>query len=359
MVATGLAAVLAGGAATAQTGRCELSAEDIYARAEPKVVEIFADAINPFRVRDRLQFSLGTGFIFDEGVVVTNYHVIADAQRIDVFDGKDYLGAEVMGADPLLDIAVLSVPLLMLTAEPLELAPTGSIKVGQDVFAIGFPRGIGKSITHGIVTGTERVMGDTTSSWLSPFVQTDATVNRGNSGGPLLDDCGRVIGMVSHASEPGVAENMAFAIPVDVLKPIVEEIVATGHVARAWHGLYGKMVTPPVLAMLGIPSDLWDDYGGFLVETVEPGSAAEEIGLRGGDFPVEFGGSPYLIGGDIITEVNGVAITDMTVALDVVRDIAVGDTVTIVYKRGPETTSASVIIKERPIMEADLDRFRQ
>lgn len=359
MVATGLAVILAGGAATAQIGRCDLSAEDIYAVAEPKVVEIFADAINPFRVRDRLQFSLGTGFIFDEGVVVTNFHVIADAQRIDVFDGTDYLGAEVLGVDPLLDIAVLSVPSLMLTVDPLELAPIGTIKVGQDAFAIGFPRGIGKSITHGIVTGTERVMGDFTSSWLSPFVQTDATINRGNSGGPLLDDCGRVIGMVSYASEPGVAENMAFAIPVDVLKPIVEEIVATGHVARAWHGLYGKMVEAPVLAILGIPADLWGDYSGFLVETVEPGSAAEEIGLRGGDFPVEFGGRPFLIGGDIITEVDGVAITDMTTALDVVRDLAIGDTVTIVYKRGADTISASVTMKERPIMEADLDPFRQ
>jgi S1-C subfamily serine protease len=229
---------------------------------------------------------------------------------------------------------------------------------GTAVFALGSPgywgEVLAQSMTEGVVSATHRVLDD-------GFValQHSAALNRGNSGGPLLDDCGRVIGMVSHASEPGVAENMAFAIPVDVLKPIVEEIVATGHVARAWHGLYGKMVTPPVLAMLGIPSDLWDDYGGFLVETVEPGSAAEEIGLRGGDFPVEFGGSPYLIGGDIITEVNGVAITDMTVALDVVRDIAVGDTVTIVYKRGPETTSASVTIKERPIMEADLDRFRQ
>ncbi|WP_431300379.1 S1C family serine protease [Tabrizicola sp. BL-A-41-H6] len=355
----GFSLIFSGGDAGAQTERCKLSAEAVYEMAEPKVVEIFADAINPFRVRDRMQYSLGTGFLFGEGVVVTNYHVIADAQRVDVFDGTGYWGAEILGIDPLLDIAVLNVPFLMATADPLEPAPTGTTKVGQDVFAIGFPRGIGKTITHGIVTGTGRVLGDSTSSWLSPFVQTDATVNSGNSGGPLLDDCGRVIGLVSRASEPGLAENIAFALPVDVLAPIVKEIAATGHVARAWHGIYGQMVEPPVLAILGIPPDLWDEYRGFLVETIEPGSAADEIGLVGGDFPVQFGGHPFLIGGDIITEVNGVPITDLTTALDVVRNLAVGETVTIVYKRGPDTMSASVILKERPIMEADLDQFRQ
>ncbi|MDP3263800.1 MAG: trypsin-like peptidase domain-containing protein [Tabrizicola sp.] len=358
-ILSAICGVMLGDDAAAQTERCKLSAEAVFEKAGPKVVEIFADAINPFRVRDRMQYSLGTGFLFGDGVIVTNYHVIADAQRVDVYDGEGYWGAQILGIDPLLDIAVLSVPFLTLTAEPLDPAPSGTTKVGQDVFAIGFPRGIGKTITHGIVTGTGRVLGDSTSSWLSPFVQTDATVNPGNSGGPLLDDCARVIGLVSRASAPGEAENIAFALPVDVLAPIVKEIATTGHVARAWHGLYGQMVEPAVLSVLGIPPDLWDEYRGFLVETIEPGSAADEIGLKGGTFPVEFGGHPFLIGGDIITEVNGVAITDLATALDVVRNLAVGSTVTIVYKRGADTTTASVILKERPIMEADLDQFRQ
>lgn len=349
---------LSSGGALAQAGRCHRSAEETYRLAEPRVMEIFADAINPYRVRDRIQFSLGTGFLFHQAILVTNYHVIADAQRVAAFDGTSYWPAEVLGFDPLLDIAVLRIAIWGEAATPLEAAPPETVAIGQQVFALGYPRGIGKTITQGIVTGTGRVMQESTSSWLSPFIQTDAAVNPGNSGGPLLDDCTRVIGMVSQASDPHSSENTAFAIPIEVLDPVVKEILATGRVSRAWHGLYGQMVEPAALALLGVPYDLWDDYTGFMVETIEPGSAADRIGLRGGDWPVNLGGRDMLLGGDIITHVNGQRILDRDTALGVVRALRVGETVVITYRRGNLTLSASVTLDERPILEADLDRFR-
>ncbi len=344
--------------ALAEPGRCHISAEEVYRQVEPKVMEIFADAINPYRVRNRIQFSLGTAFLFGEGILVTNYHVIADAQRVAAFDGQYYWESRIMGVDPLLDIAVLRIDHPDTTNAPLAIAAPDSIAIGQQVFAMGYPRGIGKTITQGLVTGMGRVMQETTSGWLSPFLQTDAAVNPGNSGGPLLDDCARVIGMVTSMADPNLNENTAFAIPVDVLKPVVDEIVAKGRVSRAWHGLYGQMVEPPVLALLGVPYERWLEYTGFLVETIEPGSAAERIGLRGGDWPVNLGGRDMLIGGDIITEVNGTRILDRETALAVVRALQVGETVDIVYKRGDQTLRASITLEERPILEADLDRYR-
>jgi serine protease Do len=335
--------------------RCNLDAEQIYRQTGSKVVEVFADAINPYRVRDRVEMGLGTGFLVQDGRVVTNYHVISNAQIITVYDGQYYWDATVLGSDPLLDIAVLELFLAAVDWGGLELAPAESVAIGQTAYAIGFPQGLGKSITQGIVVGTGRVLRDSTSSWLSPFIQTDAAVNPGNSGGPLLDDCGRVIGMVSRGGIPGQTEDIAFAIPADVLGPVIQEIVATGHVSRAWHGLYGQMVVPAVLALLGVPEDMWDDHSGFMIE---PGSAAELIGLRGGDWPIELGGRPFVIGGDIITEVNGIRIDSLDTALEVVRGLKVGETVNLVYKRNLKTHQASIKLQERPVQEADLDFYR-
>lgn len=360
VVALGTALALLAPAALAQEGRCHMSAEEVYAKAGPRVVEIFASAIDPYRVQNRLQFGVGTGFFYGPGTIVTNYHVIADAQNLGIDDGTGFGGAFVRGIDPLLDIAVLNQDLLFQgdQSRVLDLAPPASIAMGQDVFAIGYPRGMGQTITRGIVSNLNVVLPETTNSWLSPFIQTDTTVNPGNSGGPLLDDCARVIGLVSMSARPGEAENTAYAIPIDVLRPAVEQILETGHVSRAWHGLYGQMVEPGVLAFLGVPYELWEEYTGFLVETVEPGSAADQIDLRGGDFPIEIGGHPFLIGGDIITEVNGQRILDRETALSVVRGLKVGATVSVVYKRGDQTLTATVALPERPVQEADLDRYR-
>lgn len=353
-----VALALGTGPAGAQTLSCGKTAEQIFAAADVDVVEIFSIGINQFRVSGRTVAGLGTGFVLKSGVIVTNYHVIADARFLTITDDDWSYDAEIVGVDPMLDIAVLKSPMSVLQERGIELAAPDSLRVGQKVFPIGYPRGFGKSISEGIVTGLGRVLADTTHSWLSPMIQTDATINPGNSGGPLLDDCGRAIGMVTRAALPAYAENIGFAIPVSVLGPIVDEIVATGHVSRAWHGLYGQMVVPPIMAMLGTPQDAWFDATGFMVETVEPGSAADRAGLHGGDWPIRLGGREYLMGGDIITEVDGRAIDNLDTALEVVRNLKIGQTISLTYLRNTELHSVSVTLAERPVLEADLNQYR-
>jgi S1-C subfamily serine protease len=203
-----------------------------------------------------------------------------------------------------------------------------------------------------------RILPRTTSSWLSPYIQTDAAVSPGNSGGPLIDDCGRVVGLISsQISAPG-AENLAFAIPIDVLGPVVADLTTTGRVSRAWHGLYGQMVTPVILQMMGAPP--WDaaELSGFLVETVEPGSAADRAGLRGGVWPVMWGPTEILLGGDIITEVNGVRIDSLEAALGIVRGLRIGETVKLKALRDGFEFESSVVLEERPLVEREMELFR-
>lgn len=361
-----LVAVLGAGPAVSGPARCGQSPEQVYAAASPAVAEIFSLVIDQFRVAGRVLPSFGTGFRLANGLYVTNYHVVADARDVVIYADDMTWDAEILASDPVLDLAILR-PLADIyaptegesPAEPaLDFGDPASLAVGEPVFAIGYPLGLGKTLTQGVVTGLGRVRHDTTMSWLSPMIQTDAAVNPGNSGGPLLDDCGKVIGLVSRRMAMNVGEDTAFAIPVDVLGPAVQELVETGKIARPWHGLYGQMTRPPILMILGVPFEAWGEARGFLVETVEPGSAADQAGLRGGFWPVTWGGAEFLLGGDIITEVNGRRITDRTTALDVVRGLKVGQEVSLVFLRDGERMEAKVTLPERPVLPSDLEKYR-
>jgi putative serine protease PepD len=343
--------------AEARDPRCTLGADKVFAMAAPSVVQVQAITINPYLVQDRVDARVGSGFVIEGGLVLTNYHVVADSEEAVVFTDAYPLMAEVVAIDPTLDIAVLRPVSDAIATAPLVFAAASDIAVGQTVFDIGYPLGIGKSISAGIVSGLGRILPDTTSSWLSPYIQTDAAVSPGNSGGPLLDACGRVVGLVSSIITGPGAANIGFAIPAEVLVPAVEALVRDGHVARPWHGLYGQMVTPDILLMLGAsPFDL--DLTGFLVETVEPGSAADRAGLRGGVWPVMWGPTEILLGGDIVTEVNGVRIDSLETALEVVKGLRIGQTVKITALRDGEPFTASVVLEERPLIEREMELYR-
>ncbi len=347
-----------GASARAEDLRCGLSAEAVYERAAPSVVEVFSLAIDRFRVAGRVLPSFGSGFYLTDGTVATNYHVVADAQTVIVYDDNGAWNAQVVGTDPLLDLALLQPWFADAPPAGLKIAEADKLRVGQDAYSLGFPLGLGKTIGRGIVTGVGRVLPMTTWDWLSPMIQTDAAINPGNSGGPLLDDCGRVLGMISRVLRTEEADNVGFAIPGEILVPVLRELAETGAVGRPWHGLYGKMVSPPILMILGVSREKWDETSGFLVETVEPGSAADLAGIIGGDWPVIWGGTQYLIGGDIITHVDGVRVRDLDATLEMVRSFKVGQTVRVSWLRDGEQMEATVTLPQRPILPADLERYR-
>lgn len=356
MLAAGLA--LAAPGAVSATG-CDRDAEAIYSETERSVVQIFSVAVNPFLLRDRVMPRAGTGFVIGDNLIVTNFHVIAEARELAIATETQSAGVYIVGADPALDIAVLAPAEPISLGPPLEFAAAGAAAIGQPVFAIGHPLGIGKSITQGIVSGLSRDLRRTTTSWLSPYLQTDAAISPGNSGGPLLGACGTVLGMISAGISDAGAENLGFAIPVGVLVPALEQIVETGRVRRPWHGLFGRMTSPPILMMLGIPETDWEDAAGFLVETVEPGSAADLAGLSGGSWPVLWGGEEFLLGGDIITEVDGQRIRTLDDAIAAVGALEIGQEVTIAFNRWGMRLVVDVSIPERPILQQEIDLYQR
>jgi putative serine protease PepD len=333
---------------------CQQPAAQVYRDVAPSVVQVMAYGIDPFQVIERVHAGLGSGVALGGSHVMTNFHVVADATAIGVTSNGIIMDAEVIGTDPVLDIAVLNVPGINGQTKPIEFSPSDELVVGQPVYVVGYPLGIGKSITSGIISGLGRIIPLNTSSWLSPFIQTDAAVSGGNSGGPLVDGCGRMVGMITLRSLSPQAENMGYAIPMETLRDLLPKLIQTGKVARPWHGLYGQMLTPLIQSMMGMPF-----LTGFLVETVEPGSAADKAGIRGGTLPVTWGMQEMVLGGDIITEVNGVHLRTIEDATSAVRALEIGQTANITYLREGREIKTSILIAERPALERDLDHYRR
>ncbi len=337
---------------------CGLGPAEVFRRAEAGVVQIMSFGLNPYQIVNRVEAKSGSGVFLGDDLVATNFHVVMDASAIAVMAGETVLEAELVGRDPTLDIAVLRAPGLFEVASPVELAPQDGLMVGQPAHVIGFPLGVGKSLSTGIVSGLERKLPLNTSSWLSPFIQTDAAVSAGNSGGLLADDCARMIGIVTLRSPSPEAENIGYAIPAETLRHELPELIETGKVARPWHGLYGQMVNPVILQLLGAPPEAIFFARGFLVETVEPGSAADKAGIRGGTLPVLWGMREMILGGDIILQVNGHPILSLEDARTIVRGLEIGQTVTVTLLREGESIEVTAMMEERPTLERDLEVFR-
>jgi len=337
---------------------CGKTSAEIYREVATAVVQVVSFGIDPFKVANRIEAKTGSGVYLGEDLVATNFHVVLDATAIAVGTGELLIEAEIVGRDPVLDIAVIRAAGLSTRAEPIKLAPSDGLTVGQPAHVIGFPLGIGKSMSTGIISGLERKLPLNTSSWLSPFIQTDAAVSAGNSGGALIDDCGRMIGLVTLRSPSPEAENIGYAIPVETLRGELPELIETGKVARPWHGLYGQMVTPVILSLLGAPPEIAIFTHGFLVETVEPGSAADKAGIQGGTLPVLWGMQEMILGGDIILQVNGHPILSLEDARNAVRSLEIGQTVSVKLLRNGTMMDLSALIEERPTLERDMAVYR-
>lgn len=337
---------------TATASTCDKSFSEVFREVSPSVVQIFSVSIDPFSLMNRVQHNVGTGFVIDDdGHVVTNAHLVHGTSEVMISMDEDaFLPAEIVGIDPISDLAVIK---LTHSGGQLQKAPLGKpddLNIGEEVLAVGYPFGIGKTATRGIISGIERVLPFSTSSWMTPLIQTDAAINPGNSGGPLVNRCGEVVAVNTLGSTAG--QNINFSIPIDVIQEIFPQLIEHGRVIRAWHGINGVIVPPPLVFTLGIAP-------GYIVETIEPGSPADKIGLRGGSFPVVIGNNEFLLGGDVISEVNGEELTDMETVFRIAGALKVGDTINLTYYRDGISHTADVVLPERPTLPGDTRRFHE
>ena len=246
-----------------------------------------------------------------------------------------------------MDIAVLRTPKLPKGYPIAKLADSNALKVGEEVVAIGNPLGLEQTITRGIVSGINRILPSSPMSLAVPLIRTDTAINPGNSGGPLLNLCGDVIG-INTATLMGL-ENIGFAIPINIAKQVVPQLVKHGRVIRPWLGTAGKLVKKELVPFLNIPM-----VDGFLVETVEPGSPAEKAGIQGGVLPIKIAGEEFLLGGDIITAVNGKSLNNPAEYIKFVQLLKVSDKVRMNLYREGKIRIVEFHVVERPILPGDL-----
>jgi putative serine protease PepD len=298
------------------------SIADVVAQTSPSVVEITvtgADSDNPFGGGGGV--AQGSGFVYDEaGHVITNQHVVGDAQSASVrFPDGSVHDAEVVGTDPSTDLAVLRVDAPASLLEPLELANSDELAVGDSVIAIGSPYGLDQSVTAGIVSALHREISAPNDFAIDDAIQTDAAINHGNSGGPLLDLSGRVVGVNAQIeSESGGNDGVGFAIPSNTVERIATALIADGAVEHAY---------------LGVSLHPADEDDGARVTDVRDGTPAAEGGL---------------LAGDVITAAGGETVADADDLRRLIDSRSPGDDLELRVRRGAETVTVEVELGTRP-----------
>lgn len=302
---------------------------DLFRQASPAVVYITTTELR------RSLFSLnvyeipqgtGSGFVWDvEGRIVTNYHVIGDASRVEVTlaDQSTWKGV-LVGAAPDKDIAVLQIAAPAAQLKPIPIGDSATLQVGQKVFAIGNPFGLDQTITAGIVSALGREIEAVSGRTIQDVIQTDAAINPGNSGGPLLDSAGRLIGVNTAIYSPsGGSAGIGFAVPVDAVNRVVPEIIRHGRVIRP--GLGVSVANESIVRRLGVE--------GVLVVNVQPGSAADAAGIKGSGRDIR----GDIVLGDIIVSVNGARVTNYDGLRNELERYRVGDEVVLTITRDGES----------------------
>lgn len=337
-----------------------LSIAEIYRRAAPGVVQITATSVvqlpedpffgNPFGLPElEQQRALGSGFVIDKaGHIVTNYHVIQGARDIRVsFSNNETLKARVVGVDPSTDLALLKVDASSRALTPLPLGDSDTVKVGDSVVAIGNPFGLVRTVTAGIVSALQRPITAPNGYTIDHVIQTDAALNHGNSGGPLINAEGLVIGVNSQieTGSTGAQGNVGigFAIPSNTVKSVVAQLIKSGRVERAFIGIRAQAVNRELARVFRLPV-----ASGLLVEAVEPGSGAAKAGLKGGSTQVTLAGESYVLGGDLIVRADGVRVGSLARLRDVLATKKPGETIELEIYRGDTKMTVEVKLGRQP-----------
>ncbi len=345
--------------ATTPGARTALSINDIYQRAAPGVVQVTSTTVvsvpadpffgNPFFPQQEQQQSLGSGFVVDKaGHVVTNYHVIEGAKQVRVsFSNGSSMKATVVGSDPSSDLAVLKIDASSRALTPLPLGNSDEMRVGDPVVAIGNPFGLDRTVTAGIVSAIQRAITAPNGYTIDHVIQTDAAINHGNSGGPLLNGRGQVIGVNSQIATGGSSTSgnvgIGFAIPSNTVKTVMAQLIREGHVDRAFIGISAVPITKNLADVFRLPVSK-----GLLVQRVEPGSGAATAGLKAGTTSVVLAGESYNLGGDIIVAAGGTPVATLDQLRDIVAAKKPGDKLPLTIYRGDKKTSLDVKLGRQP-----------
>ncbi len=322
----------------------------VYERAAPAVVNITTQVLrSSFFWGVYPEEGSGSGFLWDSsGHIVTNYHVVEGAQRIEVSFGGDLtMPATVVGSDPINDLAVIKVDTVPEGVQPLEVGSSADLRVGQTALAIGNPFGqFERTMTVGIISALNRTI-QTDTAVLRGVIQTDAAINRGNSGGPLLDSSGRLIGVNTAIYSPtGTSAGVGLAIPVDKVRRVVPVLIRDGRYPHPWLGVeeLGYEITPALARALNLPVER-----GLLVARLYQDSPADRAGVRGARREVILGNRRFLVGGDIIVAINGVPMTtweDLNAYLE--EQTEVGQRITLTVIRDGQELSLQATLQDMP-----------
>jgi S1-C subfamily serine protease len=331
-----------------------LSVNQIYQQDAPGVAFVQAEQapqpaspFNPFGGGGG-GTATGSGFVIDtQGHILTNAHVVEGADKITVTLGKNGspIPAHVVGKDTSTDVAVLQVNAPSNELHPVQLGDSSQVNVGDPVVAIGNPFGLDRTATAGIVSALQREIKAPNGFTIRNVIQTDAPINPGNSGGPLLDADGRVIGITSQIESPNGGGNVGigFAVPINTVREVAKQLIENGQVQHAFLGITGADVTPQIADVLNLPVSQ-----GALVQSVVPGSPADDAGVKAGTAQVTIDGQQLRAGGDVITAVDGHDVKTMDDVANAVDSKQPGDDIQLTLNHGGDERTVTATLTNRP-----------
>jgi S1-C subfamily serine protease len=334
-----------------------LSINEIFRRDAPGVVQVTStqvvavptDPFFDFGPQTQTEKALGSGFVMDKaGHIVTNYHVVANARSVEVsFSNSDNLKARIVGSDPSTDIAVLQVDARSRALTPLPFGNSDNVHVGDSVVAIGNPLGYDRSVTAGIVSAVQRAISAPNQFPIDHVIQTDAPINHGNSGGPLINSRGQVVGVNAQIATGNSAGDgnigIGFAIPINTVRTVVAQLIKKGKVEHAFIGVTAKPITAQIAGLFRLPTS-----HGLLVVSVEPGSGAAAAGLRAGTDTAVVSGESWPVGGDLIVAADGSQLSSIDHLRDVIAAKKPGESVALEVYRGSEKLTLNVKLGRQP-----------